>query len=452
MEDIIYDIGIIGGGPAGYTAAIRASQLGLHSIIFEKDCLGGVCLNRGCIPTKSILHCTDFYKNLKKAEKFGIIIDNAQPDYSKIFERKNSITDKIRSNLQKLIESNDVTIVNAEAKIINPSKIEANSQFYKCKNIIIATGSKPTNIKGLERDCKFILNSDDILNLNEIPENILIVGSGAIGIEWARILSALNKKVTIVEIMPALLPLADMDISKRLGQIFKKSKITYFTDTHIEKIENKKIFLSNSKEIETDIILIAAGRIPVLPISDIVIEHNNKCILTDNYNRTNVKNIYAIGDINGKMQLAHTAIHQAICTVELIAGIKEHYCKNEQIPSVVYGNPEIAWVGKTEQKLIEEMVEYKFSTFPIAALGKAQADDEIDGIIKVLSVNNKIVGAHIIAPEASALIQQFALMIDNDLSVEKISRTVFAHPTYSEGVFEAILGISGNSIHTLKAR
>lgn len=446
-----YDIGIIGAGPGGYSAAIRASQRGKSVVLFEKDCPGGVCLNRGCIPTKVVLHCTDFYKSLKKADKFGINIENATYEWEKIFERKNNVTSKIQSSLRKLILSHGVNIIDEEAKIVAENKISTGDIEYECENIIIATGAKPSQIKGLEIDEKFIVNSDQLLQLNKIPDNILIIGSGAIGIEWARIFSGLGKNVTVVEIAPVLMPCADSDVSSRIERLFKKEKVKFFTSTVIQKVENNQVYLDNGIVIEPDIIVVAAGRTPVLPeIENLIIETDNKFIKTNECFQTNIKNIYAIGDVNGKIQLAHAAVHQAIGVVDFITQNDPIHFDISKIPSVIYGNPEIAWVGKSEKQL--EGTNYKVSCFPIAALGKAQADDEIDGFVKVLSVDNKIAGAHIVAPEASSLIQQFALMIDNEIPVEKILETTFAHPTYSEGVFEAVLGLEDLSLSMLKVK
>lgn len=450
MEKEFYDLGIIGGGPGGYAAAIRGAQKGLSVVLFEKDCVGGVCLNRGCIPTKTIIHCTDFFKSLKKADKFGISITDASYDYEKIFERKNNITQKIQTSLRKLIQSHCVKIIDAEAKIIAQNTISCDKDVFECKNVIIATGAKPASIKGFETDGDFIINSDQLLNMPALPQNIVIIGSGAIGIEWARILSALNKTVTVIEIAKNLLPIADKDISARIERLFKKDKIKFYKETAAEKIENNKVFLNNGVEIDADIVLCAAGRTPVLPPSDINLKMNEKFIAIDEDFKTNFDNIYAIGDVNGKIQLAHAATHQALGVIDHITENISCNFKSANIPCVIYGSPEIAWVAKTEQSL--EGCEYKVSCFPVAALGKAQADDEIDGFIKVLSIKNKIVGAHIVSPEASALIQQFALMIDNELDLDKILKTTFAHPTYSEGVFEALLGLNNLSLSLLKVK
>lgn len=442
-----YDLGIIGAGPAGYSAAIRAAQNGLSVVLFEKDSIGGVCLNRGCIPTKTILHCSDFYKNLKKSEKFGICFGQEHPkaDYEKIYNRKNDVVAKIHKSLSKLVQSHGVNIINAEAKLIGQNLLKAEENIFTCKNIIIATGSKPAQIQGLECDGTFIFNSNQILNCNTLPENILIIGSGAIGVEWVRIFSGLNKAVTVVELASKLLPQADTDVSKRLERLFKKEKIKYFTQTKIEKIENHDVILSNGQVLKPDMILCAIGREPVLPVCEgIEIEKDGKFVKVNQNFQTNYKNIFAIGDINGKLQLAHSAQHQAIGVVDyIVKGEDVHFDKN-LVPSVIYGSPEIAWVGKTEEDLNAE--DYKVSTFPVAALGKAQADDEIDGFLKVIEQNGKIAGAHAVMPEASSIIQQFALMMTGNIDVKLALKTVFAHPTYSEAVFESLLGLEDGSI------
>lgn len=441
--DNSFDLGIIGAGPGGYSAAIRAAQKGLNVVLFEKEFAGGTCLNKGCIPTKAILHCTDLFKSLKKSEKFGITTGETQIDYTKVFNRKNDVVAKIQKSLTKLIQSHGVTIVNEEAAITAEQIIKTPSANYNCKNIIIATGSKPAQIKGLECDGDFIVNSNQILDMQQIPENILIVGSGAIGIEWARIFGSLGKNVTVIELAQNLLPVADTDVSKRLERLLKKDKIKFFTNTKIENIESKTVTLSNEQTLTPDLILCAIGREPVFPQSELNLEKEGKFVKVNENFQTNYKNIFAIGDINGKLQLAHSAVHQAIGVVDFITENKlVHFC-TQNIPSVIYGTPEIAWVGLTEQSL--EGQNYKVSNFPVAALGKAQADDEIDGFVKVIEQNGKITGAHAITPEAASIIQQLALIIDNNIATETALKTAFAHPTYSESVFEALLGFEAGS-------
>lgn len=407
-----FDLGIVGGGPAGYTAAIHAANSGNKVVLFEKEHIGGVCLNKGCIPTKSILHASEVYSNIKNCESCGISVNEVTLDYSKVLERKNQTVQKLRKGIELALKNSKVTVVNDEANINSANEIQTKSgENYHCKEIICAVGSSPRELKGLEFDHKFILSSDDILNLEQLPKSILIIGSGAIGIEWARIFSNFGVETTVLELAPHLLPLADIEVSKRIERIFKSNKIQFYTETSVQSIENKIVTLSNGKIIEPEIILAATGRVP---------------------NITNrIDGVKYIGDTAGEIQLAHYAIKQALESVNNIP------FKKDLTPSVVYGTPEIAWVGKREQDL--EGQEFKKSNILISALGKSHCDGATDGFIKLLEQDRKIIGAHIVSVEASALIQQITIAIQNNISVEKLKETCFAHPTYSEGIFECLL-------------
>ena len=410
-----FDLGIIGGGPAGYTTALYAAKQGKSVILFEKNEIGGTCLNRGCIPTKIYLHAAQVYQEMKDASKIGIFSDNINFDFEKISEHKNNTIQKIRKSLELMIKQAGITVVKEEAKILTKDSIEANNVQYNCNEIVMCTGSIPKEIKGIEFDHEFIINSDDILNLNQLPKKILIVGSGAIGIEWARILSSFDVEVVLTEIAPKLVPLADWEVSKRIERQFKMKKIKYYTETSIKTIENKKITLSKDEIIETDYILVAAGREAV-----------------KNEGVEKIEGIKIIGDAAGEIQLAHYATSQA---KELVLNIPYN---KELIPSVIYGFPEIAWIGKCFKSKDEEG-DYDIVVYPISALGKAHCDGCIDGFIKIISKDNKIIGAHIISPEASALIQQITIAMQNNITVDKLKEVCFAHPTYSEGIFEGIM-------------
>lgn len=439
----MFDIGIIGAGPAGYSAAIRASQLGLKVVLFEKEFVGGTCLNRGCIPTKTILHSVNVYSQMKNANKLGILADNVSFDFAKIQERQKSVSEKIRKNLFNLIKSYGVEIVESIASIEDEHHIVANNNSYEVKNIIIATGSKPNNIKfngNYESD--FVKNSDDILNLTELPKSVLIVGSGAIGVEWTRIFSALGVKVIVVDMAEKLIPPADTDVSDRVARLFKRNRIEFYTSTTISSIENKTVKLSNDKSFEVDFVMLGAGRLPVLDFgkisSSLKIE---KYIVSDENFKTNYENIYAIGDVNGASMLAHSAVKQAEEVIDYILEHKNCSFDKNLVPSVIYGTPEIAWVGKTEFELQKDNIEYKKSVFPVSALGKAYAEDKIEGFIKILATDTQILGAHIISEEASALIQQIAIAMNNNILPKDMLKVIYAHPTYSEGVSEAIAGL-----------
>ncbi len=445
----MFDIGIIGSGPAGYAAAIRASQKGLSVVLFEKNQIGGTCLNRGCIPVKTILNSCRIYSELKNTDKFGVTAENIGFDFAKIQQRQKTVSEKIRKSLTMLIKSYGITIIEEEANILNEHVISTKNGSYEVKNIIIATGSKPNMLKfnGNYSD-DFILNSDDILNLTQLPSSVLIVGSGAIGIEWARILSSLNVKIIIVEIMEKLVPSSDYEVSERIARLLKKSKIEFYTSTSIEEIQGKEVKLSNGKTQEVDFVLLGAGRTAEICSGGIM---NNldikKYINVDSNFKTKINNIYAIGDVNGMSLLAHSAVKQAEEVINyIISGTNAEFNKN-LVPSVIFGTPEIASIGLTEQELIEQNINYKKSFFPISALGKAYADDKIEGFVKVLATEEKILGAHIISEEASALIQQLAIAMTNNIKPKELQNVIFAHPTYSEGVLESILALDNIAIN-----
>ena len=385
-ENCKFDLGIIGAGPAGYTAAFQARAKGLSVVLFEKDKVGGVCLNRGCIPTKAILHSAELYEEMKSASELGINLENLSVDYKKVVERKDKVVEKIRKSLELALKNSGVQTVNAEAKVISDNQIFADDKIYECSSIITATGSKP----------------------KDLPKSIVIIGSGAIGIEWARIFSAFDVEVSIVELAEHLLPLADIEVSKRVERIFKAKKIKMFLANSVEKIEDKKVYLSSGDVLEPEVVLLAVGRKP----------------------ENNFENVTCIGDACGKIQLAHFAIKQAVAEV---SGVE---FDENLVPSVVYGCPEIAWVGKREQDLEEGS--YKKSNLLISALGKSHCDNCSDGFIKILSQNGKIVGAHIVSKEASSLIQQITIAMQNNIAIDDLKKVCFAHPTYSEGIFECL--------------
>lgn len=415
-----FDLGIIGGGPAGYTAAFHARTKGLSVVMFEKDKVGGVCLNRGCIPTKAILHSAELYEEMKSAEILGITAENLSFDYSKVVEHKDKVVEKLRKSLELSLKNAGVVVVNAEAEVctLQPSirdtnapsieQICANGETYECARVITATGSKPRDFEGLRFDHQFILSSDDILELKTLPKSIVIIGSGAIGIEWARILSAFDVEVTVVEMAEHLLPLADIEVSKRVERIFKTKKIKFYTSNGVEKVENRNVTLKSGEVLTPELVLLATGRTPQ------PIENAEICI----------------GDACGKIQLAHFAIKQAVAEVSRIE------FNESLVPSVVYGCPEIAWIGKREQDLEEGT--YHKSNILISALGKSHCDNCSDGFIKILSQEGKIVGAHIVSKEASSLIQEIAIAMQNDLTIDDLKKVCFAHPTYSEGIFECL--------------
>ena len=392
------------------------------------------------------MHCANLYEKFKKADKFGINSENLSFDFQKIYERKNSVVEKMRKSLEKLIKSYGIEIIYGEAVIEN-NKIKCGEEIFECEKIVAATGSKPSEIKSLP-ESDFILNSNDILNLEKLPQNILIIGSGAIGLEWARIFSAFGVEVYLVEMADKLLPIADIEVSQRIERILKRSKVKIYLLNCVEKIEKNEVQLKSGEVLSPEKILVATGRTPVLPLTTNSFDTDKKGKANVNKFYQNENGVYVIGDASSKIQLAHNAIHQALYLADYLCGEKEP--KEYIVPSVIYGEPEIAWVGKTEQELIEEGLEYKKSSYPISALGKAQADGEIEGFVKLLSVNEIIVGAHIISPEGSSLISEFILPVQNKMKVSELTHICHPHPTYSEASFEAILGLNDTPLTVMK--
>lgn len=403
-----FEYGVIGGGPAGYTAAMNLAKQGHSVVLFEKDKLGGTCMNKGCIPTKSLLHSSEVFANLKKAEEFGITSDISQFDFAKVAEKKDKTIEKIRKSLELAVKNSGVQTFYAEACIKDKNTIKTEEKEYTVGQIILAAGSKPKEIKGLEFDHKFILSSDDVLNFTQLPKSVVIVGSGAIGTEWARIFTNFGSEVTIVELAEKLIPPADIEISKRLERIYKQKKIKFYLNDYIENIVDKTVTLKSGNSITAEIILVAAGREPICPTCD---------------------GIKVLGDSCGEIQLAHYAIHQAQEYTSCIPFNKK------LTPSVIYGEPEIAWVGLREQDVDET---YQKAMLPITALGKSWCDDATDGFIKIITKDNKIVGAHVVSKEASTLIHILLLAIQMEIGVDRIKEICFAHPTYAEGIFDLV--------------
>jgi len=404
-----FEYGIIGGGPAGYTAGMLLAQQGHSVVLFESEFLGGTCLNKGCIPTKSLLHSSEIYKSVINSENIGLDIDVKNFDFKKISEKKGKTVEKIRKSLELAVKNSGVKVIYAKAFAKDKTTIVADGNEYKINKIIYACGSKPKELKGFEFDKKFILSSDDVLQLDCLPKSVLIIGSGAIGIEWARIFSNFGVEVSIVELANHLIPLADIDVSKRIERIFKQNKIKFYLNDSVEKIVDKKVILKSGVEIQPEIILSAVGRTPVKP---------------------DIDGLIVLGDSAGEIQLAHYAIHQA---KQFALGID---CDVSLIPSVIYGEPEIAWVGLREQDCGEDC---KCVNIPISALGKSWCDDSTEGFIKIITKNDLIVGAHIVSKEGSALIHELLIAIQNKLKISDLKKVCFAHPTYSEGIFEILL-------------
>ena len=423
MENI-YDLIIVGLGPAGIKAAQNAIKNGLKTLAFEENCTGGTCLNKGCVPTKAIMHSSEIFNEIKNCDKSGIKVESEiSLDFAQIIQNKNSIVQKLNKASENALIKAGLEIINEHA-VIDFENLKVNG--IKAHNIIVATGSIPYELPFMPFNGVDVLSSDDILNLERLPKSIGIIGSGAIGVEWARILSNFNVEVTLIEKAPSLLPLMDIDIQKRITRILKMKKVKIITGLGAKSFGDGILTLEDDSKIEVEKILVAIGRKKLLPEGLIVNPD-----LTTNY-----KNVYAAGDLTGVKMLAHTASAQSKTVIDKISG-KNSITPNElEIPSVIYGSPEIASIGVNEQDMPEGS---KIYNLPISYLAKSWCDNNIDGFIKIITKDDFITGAHIVSNEASSLITQIQIMMKTNFKVQNIEDIIFAHPTYSEGIYEAIL-------------
>ena len=457
------DVVIIGGGPGGYVAAIKAAHLGLKAVLVEKDKLGGVCLNRGCIPTKALVSTAEMLNHLQRAEEFGIQVKDYSFDFPAVMKRKDLITQRLSSGVGQLMKANQVRVAKGEGQIIEPGKVEVTDtagekEFIKTKNIIIATGSKVMKppIPGI--DSEGVITSDEALSLNELPSRMLIVGGGVVGIEFAGIFRALGVEVTVVEMLPRILLPIDEEIARRLTQLIKRKGIEILTDCKVKEIkkahQNLEVLVSTNngeKKLETEKVLLAAGRVPELGNIDVQglgIELDKKAIKVDEKMRTNIPGIYAVGDVVGKIMLAHVASREGIVAVENIAG-KETFMDYKVVPNCVFSMPEVASVGLTEEEARKENNNIKVSKFPFMANGKAMGMGETEGMVKIITDadTSKLLGFHILGAHASDLIAEGTLALSMEATAFEIVNTIHAHPTLAEAIAEAAEGIVGKPIH-----
>ncbi|MBU3206387.1 dihydrolipoyl dehydrogenase [Clostridium algidicarnis] len=461
------DIIIIGGGPGGYVAAIRAAQLGLNVTVIEKDKLGGTCLNRGCIPTKALYRNAEILNILENIDEFGISVSDYSINVAKVQDRKNKIVHTLVSGVEQLLKANKVEVISGEATLKDKNTVTVKTadgvQNIRTKNIIIATGSVPymPSIKGIEE--KGVVTSDELLEFEEIPEELVVLGGGVIGLEFAGIFNAMKTKVKVIKASTTIFPSVDSDITKRYSAYLKKQGIEVQSSVDVKSIERqgeKLVIKAEGKKgemsITADTILISKGRranVKGLDIESLGIVMDKKGIRVDENLKTNIEGIYAIGDVNGISLLAHAASSQGVYAVEHIAGLTNK--KYEAIiPDCIFVFPEIASVGVTEDEAKKRELEYNASKFMFGANGKALSLGEGDGFIKILSLkeDDTIIGVHIMGPHASDLIHEGALAINNKLGVEDIKKTVHAHPTLSEAFYEAALGLKKEAIHIAPPR
>jgi dihydrolipoamide dehydrogenase len=457
-----YDLTIIGAGPGGYTAAIRAGQLGLKACVIEKDNPGGVCLNWGCIPTKNIIHQAEIFHSRSALEEIGVGIDVKTLDFSRVFEKSRGAVSRLVKGVEYLLKKNNVVSIKGTAKIDTQNSVTLeNGTRIRSKNIIIATGSRPLQLKGFETDEKQILSSTGILSLKNLPKSLVILGGGAIGCEFAFIMNAFGVKVYLVEMMEHILPFEDEEIATVLEKSFKKKGISVMTGTRAISLErfSKKVRVNlqvpggGQKQIEAQNILCVFGRTPNtdgIGLEKIGLKTEKGYIPVGDYGQTSVSGVFAIGDVVTTPLLAHVASKEAAIAVEYMAGHpSEAHIDPDAIPSAIYCQPQVASFGLRENRAKEQNIAYQKAIFPYQAIGKAVAIGQTEGVIKVLCdpKTTEIMGAHIIGYNATELIHEILLAKANELIPEDISKLIHAHPTLSEGIMEGMREVEGHAIH-----
>lgn len=458
-----YDILVIGSGPGGYVAAIRAAQLGKKVAIVERAETGGVCLNWGCIPTKALLKSAQVYTYCKSAESYGVMTDGAvRPDLEKIVARSRGVAETMSKGVSFLLSRNGIDLVQGSARLVAPGKVEVDGTPYEADHIILATGARPREMAFMPVDGQRILSSRQALTLQKLPATMIVVGSGAIGSEFAYFYTALGVKVTIVEFMPRLMPLEDEEVSKTMERAFRKLRATVMVSTSVKSVKVNadglcEVEVEGKKGMETltaDVVLSAVGiksNIENLGLEELGVAVERDKVLVDQFYRTNVPGVYAIGDIVGGPALAHVASAEGICCVEAICGLNPAPIDYSVIPSCVYTSPEVASVGFTEQQLQEKGVSYKVGRFPFTASGKATAAGDRDGFVKLIfSDTDILLGAHMVGQNVTEMIAEPTLARMLGATAHQIARTVHAHPTMNEAIMEAAEDALGEAIHLLK--
>ncbi|NEZ84175.1 dihydrolipoyl dehydrogenase [Clostridium botulinum] len=455
---------VIGGGPGGYVAAIRGAQLGAEVTLIEKEKLGGTCLNIGCIPTKVLLHSSELLNEIKEARTLGIEVNNeVKINWTQLQNRKNTVVNTLVSGVSSLLEHNKVKVINGTAAFEGKSSIkvrkdQGESGNIQFDNVIISSGSVPfiPPIEG--RELEGVIDSTGALSLDSIPKSMVIIGGGVIGIEFANIFNSLGCKVTVIEMLPYILPPVDREISEILKEKLKKDGIDIYNNCKVIKIENNNENLNVSFEedndklnIEAQKVLIAVGRranIGNLNLESTGVSTEKGCILVNDNMETNIKGIYAIGDCTGKNMLAHVASDQGIIAVENIMG-KNKKMDYKTVPACVYTKPELASVGLTEEQAKQKGVDYKVGKFPLIYNGKSLIMNDTEGFIKIIADKKyeEILGVHILGPRATDLITEAALALRLEATLEEIITTVHAHPTIGEAMKEAALAVNKEAIH-----
>ncbi|WP_339634671.1 dihydrolipoyl dehydrogenase [uncultured Sneathiella sp.] len=466
MSETKFDLVVVGSGPGGYVAAIRAAQLGLKTAVVEREHLGGICLNWGCIPTKALLRTADVYTLIKHAETFGIKVEGASVDLKKTVDRSRQVAGQLSGGVKHLLKKHKVTVIDGHGKLKGGGKLEVTKDdkvviTVDAKHIILATGARARTLPGLEPDGKLIWTYKEALVPDVMPKKLLVVGSGAIGIEFASFFNALGSEVTVVEVMDRILPVEDAEISSLAEKAFKKQGMTIHKGTTVSELKKSggkvtATFKDKKDKSSTDTfdrVILAVGivgNVENIGLEDSKVKVEKTHVVVDEFSRTGEPGVYAIGDLTGPPWLAHKASHEGVICVEKIAGEKDvHPLNTSNIPGCTYCNPQVASVGMTEAAAKEKGYDVKVGRFPFIGNGKAIALGEPEGLVKTVfdAKTGELLGAHMIGAEVTELIQGFDIAKTLEATELDLMHTVFPHPTISEAMHESVLDAYGKVIH-----
>lgn len=464
-ETKTYDVAILGSGPGGYVAAIRAGQLGLKTVVVEKhELFGGTCLHVGCIPTKALLYTAELLDKIREAETFGIVVENPRLDWAALQKRKARVVHKLALGINGLFKKNKVEAVRGFGALVAPGTIQVRREgtvtTVSAENVILATGSEPRSLPGLTIDGHTVLTNDEILALASQPRSLAVIGAGAVGAEFASIFASFGTEVTLIEILPRVLPLEDEEVSEALARAFRKRRIRCLTSTKVESVKllGDEVELickdtsGNTMQLAAEKLLVAVGRKPRtegIGLEEVGVQTERGFVKVDGFMQTSVPGVYAVGDITTSPQLAHVASAEGIVAVEKIAGVAVQPLNYNHMPSATYCSPEVASVGLTEARARELGHEVRVGRFPFAASSKASILGENEGLVKIVAEAryDELLGVHIIGPHATDLIAEACVALSLEATAEALMRTVHAHPTLSESIMEAAHGVGGHPIH-----